>query len=111
MIRRPPRSTLFPYTTLFRSWFAAHQARKRRALFLDRDGVILRALPRGEYLTDWSQSSLVEGIESLVSSARSAGYLTLVVTNQPQVSRGLLSEHKLRAIHDRMTAALDGLVD
>src|SRR2546430_3604680 len=23
MIRRPPRSTLFPYTTLFRSWFSA----------------------------------------------------------------------------------------
>src|SRR5438876_4408639 len=23
MIRRPPRSTLFPYTTLFRSWEAA----------------------------------------------------------------------------------------
>src|SRR2546425_5404208 len=23
MIRRPPRSTLFPYTTLFRSYFAA----------------------------------------------------------------------------------------
>src|SRR2546427_4930539 len=23
MIRRPPRSTLFPYTTLFRSWAAA----------------------------------------------------------------------------------------
>src|SRR3712207_9164163 len=28
MIRRPPRSTLFPYTTLFRSeeYFAAHEA-------------------------------------------------------------------------------------
>src|SRR3712207_8500623 len=26
MIRRPPRSTLFPYTTLFRSWaLGAHQ--------------------------------------------------------------------------------------
>src|SRR2546428_4282588 len=23
MIRRPPRSTLFPYTTLFRSWFSS----------------------------------------------------------------------------------------
>src|SRR2546430_16095737 len=23
MIRRPPRSTLFPYTTLFRSWLSA----------------------------------------------------------------------------------------
>src|SRR5690349_24003503 len=26
MIRRPPRSTLFPYTTLFRSSFSARQA-------------------------------------------------------------------------------------
>src|SRR2546430_11363502 len=25
MIRRPPRSTLFPYTTLFRSWKTNHQ--------------------------------------------------------------------------------------
>src|SRR5947207_8253501 len=24
MIRRPPRSTLFPYTTLFRSYFGVH---------------------------------------------------------------------------------------
>src|SRR5258708_28396109 len=31
MIRRPPRSTLFPYTTLFRSLAAvAHGARSRR---------------------------------------------------------------------------------
>src|SRR3982751_7014555 len=29
MIRRPPRSTLFPYTTLFRSHHAAHAGRKR----------------------------------------------------------------------------------
>src|SRR5258708_29558121 len=29
MIRRPPRSTLFPYTTLFRSRQAARQAEER----------------------------------------------------------------------------------
>src|SRR2546422_2300374 len=29
MIRRPPRSTLFPYTTLFRSQVAAREARQR----------------------------------------------------------------------------------
>src|SRR5438477_6970255 len=29
MIRRPPRSTLFPYTTLFRSLLLAHQRRQR----------------------------------------------------------------------------------
>src|SRR3712207_9078371 len=27
MIRRPPRSTLFPYTTLFRSWYWEQYAR------------------------------------------------------------------------------------
>src|SRR2546430_11367200 len=32
MIRRPPRSTLFPYTTLFRSVFQAHL---RRAVLAD----------------------------------------------------------------------------
>src|SRR5262245_62718992 len=26
MLRRPPRSTLFPYTTLFRSWLAQRNA-------------------------------------------------------------------------------------
>ena len=32
MIRRPPRSTLFPYTTLFRSHRRGHHARRRRNL-------------------------------------------------------------------------------
>src|SRR6266403_3213796 len=30
MIRRPPRSTLFPYTTLFRSWAAIARCSSRR---------------------------------------------------------------------------------
>src|SRR3712207_7569679 len=34
MIRRPPRSTLFPYTTLFRSRWRAHEA----IYALDADG-------------------------------------------------------------------------
>src|SRR2546428_11562085 len=32
MIRRPPRSTLFPYTTLFRSRLAGHVARRARVV-------------------------------------------------------------------------------
>src|SRR5258708_33878699 len=34
MIRRPPRSTLFPYTTLFRSWNNVMRWEKRTILFL-----------------------------------------------------------------------------
>src|SRR5687767_15370223 len=31
MIRPPPRSTLFPYTTLFRSWFAFRIGKRTKA--------------------------------------------------------------------------------
>src|SRR2546427_2498591 len=37
MIRRPPRSTLFPYTTLFRSWCAGEE----------RDALVSRLLAGG----------------------------------------------------------------
>src|SRR5437588_8963896 len=36
MIRRPPRSTLFPYTTLFRSEFLDPGRRDRAAIRIDR---------------------------------------------------------------------------
>src|SRR3712207_8366773 len=43
MIRRPPRSTLFPYTTLFRSGEALHQYHRNLYLArLDRLGVEIR---------------------------------------------------------------------
>src|SRR2546430_8343198 len=69
MIRRPPRSTLFPYTTLFRSGHAPEQrervrpdrfhGRQRR---LERVGVVVeRKGPRSEEHTSelQSQSNLV----------------------------------------------------
>src|SRR5258708_10675989 len=35
MIRRPPRSTLFPYTTLFRSLFLPQTFSRKKTNFLD----------------------------------------------------------------------------
>src|SRR5258708_26052959 len=43
MIRRPPRSTLFPYTTLFRSLPVPH----RRTLAVDASGRLRKALSSG----------------------------------------------------------------
>src|SRR5256885_8352411 len=46
MIRRPPRSTLFPYTTLFRS----RQCTRRRAgRFVQRLGLAARVVRKGEW--------------------------------------------------------------
>src|SRR2546430_8847282 len=49
MIRRPPRSTLFPYTTLFRSHHPSrHQARKHPPVGRSRLGGGLRNRPRDQ---------------------------------------------------------------
>src|SRR2546425_9741808 len=40
MIRRPPRSTLFPYTTLFRSLVLVAVAQRKAGAVLQRHGVV-----------------------------------------------------------------------
>src|SRR2546430_13297436 len=64
MIRRPPRSTLFPYTTLFRSHAHFAQLRKLPVRFFDslfQSGADLATLERSEEHTSelQSQSNLV----------------------------------------------------
>src|SRR2546430_13380850 len=64
MIRRPPRSTLFPYTTLFRSWSLPAVAALNAILPATATGVVRCVLvlsPRSEEHTSelQSQSNLV----------------------------------------------------
>src|SRR5205809_2728722 len=58
MIRRPPRSTLFPYTTLFRSHFFAHDEHRRRCTMVGAAAGILRDTARSEEHTSELQSRL-----------------------------------------------------
>src|SRR5256885_10499310 len=53
MIRRPPRSTLFPYTTLFRS---VHEGERLLAVFADPFDQALRGWLRSEEHTSELQS-------------------------------------------------------
>src|SRR5437764_1871489 len=53
MIRRPPRSTLFPYTTLFRSW-----PRSSCAARIATETYPLRTWPRSEEHTSELQSPM-----------------------------------------------------
>src|SRR5439155_26521137 len=71
MIRRPPRSTLFPYTTLFRSTIGLHVARVRAALGPAQGTLVI--LPGGP-----GQSSLPlvdERSEEHTSELQSRGHL------------------------------------
>src|SRR5207248_9117839 len=59
MIRRPPRSTLFPYTTLFRSQardHGQHRQRQRRRLFLAAQRTVGQFLPEDRKSTRLNSS-------------------------------------------------------
>src|SRR3989442_7781548 len=56
MIRRPPRSTLFPYTTLFRSPLGAESGAAERVLVGHADGRVLDRRQRSEEHTSELQS-------------------------------------------------------
>ena len=84
-----------------------------RAAFLDRDGVINRAVVRkGKPYPP----ATVEGVEILPGAAdairrlRGAGYAVVVVTNQPDIARGATTQAMVDAIHAHMKAEL-GLDD
>src|SRR5258708_15656940 len=65
MIRRPPRSTLFPYTTLFRS----HPDRPHRARRESRPRVSDRSLPRPPQFFCLGPSSQLSSCWSLLFSS------------------------------------------
>src|SRR3712207_8996975 len=70
MIRRPPRSTLFPYTTLFRSTFAAGNrivARQRGLVAVREVGVRQLALNPGG---DAASAQMLGDIESTMLTPR-----------------------------------------
>src|SRR3989449_5122615 len=70
MIRRPPRSTLFPYTTLFRS--LSHLPAVRDPMPIDRRSVVVDGR-RVSYLTAGG-SAAARAILLIHGSAVSAGY-------------------------------------
>jgi len=81
----------------------------RRAVFLDRDGVINRAVVRdGRPYPPASVDDveLLPGVDAALRRLKAAGYLLIVVTNQPDVARGLQSRDAVEAIHARLASVL-----
>src|SRR3712207_8987331 len=97
MIRRPPRSTLFPYTTLFRSILAL-QADKVSAVILDEE-------PAKQYVkqnSGLSTFAIYEGKEEYAIALhkdRSEEHTSELQSRQYLVCR-LLLEKKKRIIHN-----------
>lgn len=82
---------------------------KRVAVFLDRDGVLNRAVVRDGHPFPPSALDEVEilpGVAQALARLRGAGYLLIVVTNQPDVARGTARMEDVEAINREIGAQL-----
>jgi D-glycero-D-manno-heptose 1,7-bisphosphate phosphatase len=84
-------------------------AEKPRAVFMDRDGVLNRAVIRAG--RPYPPGSLAElemapGVQEGCRALRDAGYILIAITNQPDVARGKISRRTVEEINERLRARL-----
>src|SRR2546425_4036430 len=100
MIRRPPRSTLFPYTTLFRSTSAVSVALIRQMLWkllgADHPREAHRIDSLGMFWTGRSPDAR-EGIEAFIAKRRSEEHTSELQSLAYLVCRLLLEKKKKHA--------------
>ena len=74
----------------------------RGCVFLDRDGVLNRKPPAGEYIRSWQHFTLVPAAVEWIRLFNAMGLLVIIVTNQRGVALGLMQQADVDEIHDRM---------
>jgi D-glycero-D-manno-heptose 1,7-bisphosphate phosphatase len=82
---------------------------KKRAVFLDRDGVINQTIfrmgkPRAPYTLE--EFSFLPGVEEAVDFLREEGFELIIVTNQPDVARGWVSREAVDSVNNYISEAL-----
>lgn len=70
------------------SGFQLKGGERKPALFLDRDGVVIKDT---NYVKRIEDVSLISGIDKLVQMAHEHGYVVVIVTNQSGLGRGIMT--------------------
>lgn len=82
---------------------AKNLSKRQRAIFLDRDGTINKY--RG-FLTNIDDFELIDGVANDIKRINASGYLAIIITNQPVIARGEVTENQLHLIHKKMETLL-----
>jgi len=87
----------------------------KRAVFFDRDGVVNEPIVKdGKPFSprQLHELHIMHDAEICLRRLREAGFLNIVVTNQPEISRGMLDKDVLDAMHERLqsTLPIDGVL-
>lgn len=83
----------------------------KKLVLIDRDGVINRKAPKGEYIETWEEFDWVPETRSAMRALAAQGFGFIVISNQAGVARGMIEPAALERIHHNMAAELrsDGI--
>lgn len=74
-----------------------------KAVFLDRDGVIIKDKP---YQFKIEDIEIIEGVATAINKLNRAGFLVIVITNQSGVARGFFSEDEVKKFNSYLIEKL-----
>jgi D-glycero-D-manno-heptose 1,7-bisphosphate phosphatase len=84
----------------------ASNLRRRRILLLDRDGVLIEKMPHREYLSNVTDYKPIYENWTSLKKLSNLGVDFLIITNQPGVATGEVSEEFLSELHVRLVSEL-----
>jgi len=70
---------------------------KRRAIFLDRDGVINKK--RDDYVKSINELEIFPFVASAIKKLNNANFKVIVITNQSAINRNIITHKKVEQIH------------
>jgi histidinol-phosphate phosphatase family protein len=79
----------------------------QKTVLLDRDGVLNKKMPQGEYVKSWSDWKWEVGAKEALCGLKLNGYRVIIITNQAGVGRGIMTENSLSSIHKEMRMELE----
>jgi len=87
-----------PFTNEFLSF--------KKAIILDRDGVLNRKAEKARYVCTWEDWKWLPGAVEAISLLKRNGYSVIIVSNQAGIARGAMREEDLKHIHSNMISEL-----
>ena len=77
-----------------------------KTIFLDRDGTLNVRPQKACYIEKPEEFIWIEGAREAVAELKRAGYRIILISNQPGIAKGRMTEEMLQNIHDKMQKEL-----
>ena len=79
----------------------------QKYVFLDRDGTLNVRPPKACYIEKPEDFVWLDGAKEAVKKLNDAGFIVILISNQPGIARGNLTKETLTAIHNKMQSELE----